>query len=87
MTEGLLAEALSEMTPFERPKYEQSLYQIDVSLYPSVEQPVQIRIDGVDDGAEVALFGDMDSAEGALRFIATRNTPERRQRYGFKAAD
>jgi len=88
LTEEMLTEALSEMTPFERSKYEQSLYKIDVSLYPSVEQPVKVRIDGNDDGAEEALFADMASAQDALNDIAKWNSRDRRRiRHGFQGTD
>ena len=87
LTEEMLAEALSEMTPFERSKYEQCLYRIDVSLYPSVEQPVRVRIDGIDDGAEEAFFGDMESALEALEEIAGWNSRDLRHRRGFQGTD
>lgn len=88
LTEEMLAEVLAEMTPFERSKYEQSLYKIDVTLYPSVEQPVKVRIDGNDDGAEEALFPDMESARDALEDIAWFNSHDRRHHtHGFQGTD
>lgn len=87
LTEEMLAEALAEMTPFERSKYEQSLFKIDVSLYPSVEQPVRVRIDGIDDGAEEALFADMATAMNALEEIARWNNRTTRSDHGFQLED
>jgi hypothetical protein len=86
LTEEMLAEALSELTPFERSKYEQLLYRIDVSLYISVEQPVMVCITGIDDGAEQALFADFDSAYEAFLEIARWNTRSRREQLGFQSA-
>ena len=88
LTEEMLAEALAGMTPFDRSKYEQSLYKIDVSLYPSVEQPVRFRIDGIDDGAEEALFADVASALKVLdKLTQYNNRNTRHHSYGFKGTD
>ena len=88
LNEEMLAEALAEMTPFERSKYEQAAHKIDVSLYPSVEQPVLVRIDGTDDGAEEALFADVASAMAALEDIAKwQSSDRRRHHHGFQGTD
>lgn len=87
LTDEMLAEVMADLTPFERSKYEQSLYRLDVSLWPSVEQPVQVRIDGIDDGAEEALFADVASAHKALEDIAKWNSRNRRMNHGFQGTD
>lgn len=87
LTDEMLTEVLTEMTPFERSKYEQSLYNIDVSLLPSVEQPIKVRIDGVDDCAEEALFADLESANKALEDLANWNSKVRREDHGFRGTD
>lgn len=82
-----LAEVLRNMTVAERARYEQSLYQIDISLYPSVELPIKIRIVGIDDGAEEALFPTIQSAKDAMNNIAVMNMADRRRQNGFQGCD
>lgn len=83
----LLVEILGRMTPFERSLYEQSLYKINVGLYPSVEQPVLVRITGDDDGAEEALFPSVEKAREAMEEIALFNLQDRRHQFGFYSTD
>lgn len=83
----LLIEILNEMTPFERSIYEQSLYKIDVSLYPSIEQPVNVRITGIDDGAEEALFPSVEEAQESMKEISLFNLKDTRRQRGFQSTD
>jgi len=87
LTEDMIREVLSEMTPAEKSKYQQSLYKINVSLYPSIEMPICIRIDGIDDGAEEALFDTFDNAKKSLEDIALHNNSNRRYSHGFRGTD
>ena len=52
LTDEMLSTMLNEMTDAERTQYEKSINEIDIDFYPSIELPVIVRIDGVDDGAE-----------------------------------
>ena len=87
LSESMLAEILDEMTPFERSVYEQSLYKIDVSLYPSIEQPVLVRMTGIDDGAEEALFPSVEKAQESIKEIACFNLRDTRNMKGFKSTN
>lgn len=87
LTDRMLEEILLNMTSREKSKYQQSLYNIDVSLYPSLELPVRIRIDGRDDGAEEALFESVDSAKKVMVELSGFHTRDHRERFGFKGTN
>lgn len=69
LTPEMLKEVISKMTPKEYGIYLQAINKIDIDLYPSVELPIKIRIDGDDDGALEALF-DADEIDEVVKRIS-----------------
>lgn len=87
LSDKALSEVLASLTPQEYSKYLQSLYNIDISLYPSIEFPVRIRIDGCDDGAQELLVGSVAEAKKIVKKLGLINSNSEREHLGFKNTD
>ena len=70
LTDEMLSIMLSKMTDAERTQYEKSINEIDIIGFPTVEFPIVVRIDGVDDGAMEKQFESMDKTTDFLTQIS-----------------
>jgi len=70
LTDEMLSIMLNEMTDAERTQYGKSINEIDIDFYPSIELPVIVRIDGVDDGCLAKQFESMDKTTDFLTQIS-----------------
>ena len=82
-----LDKVISGLTPQEYAIYIKNVYKIDISLYPTIEFPVRIRIDGSDDGAEEVFVSGVESAKKILIDLSLMNSKDRRNGFGFQSTD
>jgi hypothetical protein len=69
LTQQMLDEVLKRMTKKELAEYLKKINRININLYPSVELPITIRIDGNDDGAMECQFESMDEVDKFIEEI------------------
>jgi len=67
---NMLKAAIKKMTPEEYANYLIKVHNIHIELYPTIEKPILVRFDGIDDGAEEKLFADVKSAKAEVYGIA-----------------
>jgi hypothetical protein len=66
LTDQMLDEVLKRMTKEEFAQYLKKINRINIDLYPSVELPITVRIDGNDDGAMERQFESMDKVKSFI---------------------
>ena len=69
LTEEMLQDTLKQMTPKELSEYYRKINKINIDLYPSVELPIIVRIDGDDDGSIEAQFESIDKVNEFIENI------------------
>lgn len=90
LTDEMLSIMLSEMTADERTQYEKNICEIDITCFPTVEFPIIVRIDGVDDGAMEKQFESMDKTTDFLTQISVlynHMDNDILEKYGFTFTD
>lgn len=89
LTEEMLQNVLKQMTPGELSEYYRNINRVNIDLYPSVEMPIIIRIDGHDDGAVEAQFESMEKVNDFLNRMSMFSAAYSSilDDYGFKSTD
>jgi hypothetical protein len=89
LTEEMLQDVLSKMSPSEKSLYYRKINKVDIDLYPSVEMPIIIRIDGIDDGAIESQFESLEKVNEFISRISMFKSAYHSilENYGFKPTD
>lgn len=91
LTTELLDEIISQMSPMEYATYLKLINCVDIELYPSVELPITIRIDGIDDGAIEVQFSNMTEVTSFIERLSNFRAGVHKQllqgTFGFKTTD
>lgn len=73
--EDLVRQIQCELTPIEWKSVLKNMHNISYSLeMPSQEEPIRVRIDGIDDGAVEGIFNNYETARECLRISSYHNT-------------
>ena len=74
LPEDLVREIQCELAPIEWRDVLKNIHNISYSLeMPSQEEPIAVRIDGIDDGAVEGIFSDYETAKNCLRISSYHN--------------